>query len=261
MFRAWRPGEEPEQPSTPAQGALPPEGADSPRKQGPHKAAESTPARVPEGARDRAECEGPPQAKHAKDDASAPAEGGVETSRRDAASHRPKEGRKGSKGSEPADAPRTEKPPSRIAEPSVPDLTATVRMAPASTASPGEEPAEGAEPEPASSLLKPVVPAMPVSEGPAAPVPIVPPAGAGPDGDIKRLTRIIVSDIVIYGPDKAEKAIREGRFADLYKAEIEEGRKMIRSRFPQLPSAVEVFEASLAELLKSRQKELLGAAL
>ena len=76
------------------------------------------------------------------------------------------------------------------------------------------------------------------------------------DGDVKRLTRIILSDIVIYSPDRADKAIRDGKFPDVYRAEIEEGRKMIRMRFPSASSAVDIYEKCLNDLLETRRKEL-----
>jgi hypothetical protein len=81
------------------------------------------------------------------------------------------------------------------------------------------------------------------------------------ENDIRRLTRIILSDIVIYGPEKADRAIREGQFKELYKVEIEEGRKMIRSRFSSSPTAVETFERVLLELLDARRKELEQSAI
>jgi hypothetical protein len=80
------------------------------------------------------------------------------------------------------------------------------------------------------------------------------------ENDIRRLTRIILSDIVIYSPERADHAIREGRFPEVYRAEIEEGRKMIRSRFAGTSGAVEAYEASLQDLLEARRKELQEAA-
>ena len=94
----------------------------------------------------------------------------------------------------------------------------------------------------------------------AIPVTIVP--GTPPPGDeeIRRLTRIILSDIVIYSPERAEGAIRDGRFPELYRSEIEEGRKMIRSRFASAPAAVETYDRALRELLETRRKELQESA-
>jgi cytochrome P450 len=87
-------------------------------------------------------------------------------------------------------------------------------------------------------------------------VPVSTGAGAASEADVKRLTRIILSDIVIYSPDRADQAIREGAFAEVYRAEVEEGRKMIRTRFPNASNAVETYEACLRDLIEARRKEL-----
>ncbi len=105
-----------------------------------------------------------------------------------------------------------------------------------------------------------VTPTMPVQEGLAVPVTVVAPPPAEASPDVRRLTRIILSDIVIYSPAKAEKAIRDGKFLALYRNEVEEGRKMIRTRFPGNSAALSAFEQSLNELLEARRKELTEAA-
>jgi hypothetical protein len=92
------------------------------------------------------------------------------------------------------------------------------------------------------------------------PVSVVPSEASPLEADIRRLTRIIFSDIVIYGPEKADKAIRQGRFAEAFKTEIEEGRKIIRSRFSSdTASALGTFQRCLEELLEARKKELTSA--
>ena len=100
--------------------------------------------------------------------------------------------------------------------------------------------------------------AEPAASGPVSvPVSVAPPETPPKDADIRRLTRIIFSDIVIYGPEKADKAIMQGRFAESYKKEIEEGRKIIRSRFTSdTAAALETFQRCLDELLEARKKEL-----
>ena len=94
----------------------------------------------------------------------------------------------------------------------------------------------------------------------AVPVTVIPSAPSQGEEDIRRLTRIILSDIMIYSPERAERAIREGRFVDLYRSEIEEGRKMIRSRFSGTSASVETYERSLKELLEARRRELQQSA-
>ena len=94
----------------------------------------------------------------------------------------------------------------------------------------------------------------------AVPITVIPPSSAPNEDEIRRLTRIILDDIVIYGPDKADRAIREGRFLEIYRGEVEDGRKMMRSRFPGAAAAVETYERCLRELLELRQKDLQEAA-
>ena len=65
---------------------------------------------------------------------------------------------------------------------------------------------------------------------------------------------------MIYGPERADAAIRDGRFPEVYRSEIEEGRKMIRSRFSAAPAAVETYERALREQLEARRKELQESA-
>lgn len=92
------------------------------------------------------------------------------------------------------------------------------------------------------------------------PVSVEPAETPSQESDIRRLTRIIFSDIVIYGPEKADKAIRQGRFAESYKTEIEEGKKIIRARFPSdTPAALATFQKCMEELLEARKKELQAA--
>ena len=94
----------------------------------------------------------------------------------------------------------------------------------------------------------------------AVPISVVPSEASPQESDIRRLTRIIFSDITIYGPEKADKAILQGKFAESYKTEIEEGRKIIRSRFSSnSTAALDTFQRCLDELLEARKKELAAA--
>jgi hypothetical protein len=94
----------------------------------------------------------------------------------------------------------------------------------------------------------------------SVPITVVPASPTPNEDEILRLTRIILDDIVIYGPEKADRAIREGRFLEIYRAEVEDGRKIMRSRFSGATAAVETYERCLRELLEARQKELQEAA-
>src|SRR5262245_66265118 len=143
-----------------------------------------------------------------------------------------------------------------------------VRVSPAASAGvtakmkarPAEE--EPVAPRAATKSEKPAPrPRADHASGPVAvPVSVVTDDAGSQECDIRRLTRIIFSDIVIYGPEKADKAIRQGRFMESFKMELEEGRKIIRARFPaDTASALAIFERCLEELLEARKKELASA--
>ena len=141
-----------------------------------------------------------------------------------------------------------------------------LRVTPAQTSSAPSKPkvrpalAEPPSPRVAAKPEKPAPKARPDSGPVPVPVSVVPHDPSPQESDIRRLTRIIFSDIVIYGPEKADKAIRQGRFAESYKVEIEEGKKIIRARFPSdTASALETFQRCLDELLEARKKELQAA--
>jgi hypothetical protein len=62
-----------------------------------------------------------------------------------------------------------------------------------------------------------------------------PPTGAeaAPDAavtDAERLARIIVSDIVLYNPEKFEAGIRDGNVLEALEAEVDEGRSHFEQR-------------------------------
>jgi CheY-like chemotaxis protein len=99
-------------------------------------------------------------------------------------------------------------------------------------------------PQPVSAppVAPPVAPpaAEPIATTPAAPAPAAPaPAPAAPapaaanDGATaaaERLARIIVSDIVLYNPEKFEAGIRDGNVVEALEAEIAEGRGLFQQR-------------------------------
>ncbi len=74
-------------------------------------------------------------------------------------------------------------------------------------------------------------PVAPVAPQPVVPVP--PPAAPPEDGATaaaERLARIIVSDIVLYNPEKFEAGIRDGNVIETLEAEIAEGRGLFQQR-------------------------------
>jgi len=88
-------------------------------------------------------------------------------------------------------------------------------------------------------------------------VPEIPPHEPSPDPEeverVKRLARIIVSDIAIYNEKKVAEGIRNGRFYQLLSEEIQEGRKLFESRVPDgLPRRMDYFREALADFVKRR---------
>jgi CheY-like chemotaxis protein len=119
--------------------------------------------------------------------------------------------------------------PEPAPSPDAPVVPPPVARAPAPVATEKEVPV--AAPEPA-------VPSPPPSsvQTPQSPVSAPPQAtgvDAAPDAavtDAERLARIIVSDIVLYNPEKFEAGIREGNVLEVLEAEVEEGRGHFEQR-------------------------------
>lgn len=82
-------------------------------------------------------------------------------------------------------------------------------------------------------------------------------SGGAPE-DLQRLARIILSDIVLYNPDRCEAAVREGRFAQEFQVELEEGRRLIEERFPDVPQAVALYRRAVQEWIDSRRRVLVS---
>jgi hypothetical protein len=88
-----------------------------------------------------------------------------------------------------------------------------------------------AAPEPAAPSTPPCsvqTPQPPVSAPPQPTSPQAAPAAAVADAE--RLARIIVSDIVLYNPEKFEAGIRDGNVLGALEAEMEEGRGHFEQR-------------------------------
>ncbi len=95
-----------------------------------------------------------------------------------------------------------------------------------------------------------------------APTAAQPAAGSLPPADLaedlQRLTRIILSDIVLYNPERCESAVRDGRFVEEFQIELEEGRRLIEERFPELPQGSEMFQRAVREWVDSRRRVLVS---
>ena len=77
------------------------------------------------------------------------------------------------------------------------------------------------------------IPAAPARPAPAAPAPNLDPGVAADVARAERLARIIVSDIVLYNPERFEAAMRSGDVARAMATEMEEGRAHFRERIAE----------------------------
>jgi len=75
--------------------------------------------------------------------------------------------------------------------------------------------------------------------------------------EARRLARLILSDIIIYHPAKAEQGIRENNFFALLRDEIEEGRHYYESRVPlRVRRDSEIFTETLQQFVEMKREEL-----
>lgn len=75
--------------------------------------------------------------------------------------------------------------------------------------------------------------------------------------DAKRLARLILSDIVIYNSEKAERGIREDRFFELLESEIEEGRRYFANRLESPSGDLDsTFDETVKQFVDMKREEL-----
>ncbi len=135
--------------------------------------------------------------------------------------------------------------------------------APPPRVAPAPDPPSGSAP--AAPVEAPVVPA-PVAppEPPRPPVPAAAPAQAATaagDGDplasaiaaAERLARVIVSDVVLYNPEKFEAGLRDGNVLEVLDTEMEEGRTHFLQRVdPRVRDERDFLNEELLRLARSR---------
>ena len=68
-----------------------------------------------------------------------------------------------------------------------------------------------------------------------------------PRPEIRRLARIMLSDLKIYYPDRFERAVLERKFFESFREELIKGKELIVKRFPNLPDRLEVLAGALRE--------------
>jgi CheY-like chemotaxis protein len=79
--------------------------------------------------------------------------------------------------------------------------------------------------------------------------------------EARRLARLILSDIIIYHPQKVEEGIRNNTFFDLLRAEIDEGRQYYDSRVSsRVRQDSEIFAETLQQFVEMKRDEMLLGA-
>jgi CheY-like chemotaxis protein/DNA-directed RNA polymerase subunit RPC12/RpoP len=75
--------------------------------------------------------------------------------------------------------------------------------------------------------------------------------------EARRLARLILSDIVIYHPDKVEAGIRDDNFFEVLKSEIAEGRNYYDTRVPlRVRQDSEIFSETLQQFVRMKREEI-----
>lgn len=76
--------------------------------------------------------------------------------------------------------------------------------------------------------------------------------------EARRLVRLILSDIIIYHPQKVEEGIRNNTFFDVLRTEINEGRQYYESRVPpRIRQNTEIFTETLQQFVNMKRDEML----
>jgi len=96
---------------------------------------------------------------------------------------------------------------------------------------------------------------VPIQMSPSAPAASTPahfePEGNGSEGEIRRLARIMVSDIQMYHPEKFNRALREGTFFEAFSEELGKGKGIIDHRFAEVPNRIQLLAAGIRDTLAS----------
>jgi predicted Zn finger-like uncharacterized protein len=68
----------------------------------------------------------------------------------------------------------------------------------------------------------------------------------GPEA-IRRLARLMLSDLRLYNPDRFAQAVRDGRVLQVFHVELQRGRELVDQRFPELASRQTLLAQALEE--------------
>ena len=90
-----------------------------------------------------------------------------------------------------------------------------------------------------------------------APMPVqadeAPAPASADEAEIRRLARIMISDLEIYHPKKFSQALSDGSFVRSFAQELGHGRAMIESRFGHLPARFKLLAEGLRDALEERK--------
>jgi predicted Zn finger-like uncharacterized protein len=77
--------------------------------------------------------------------------------------------------------------------------------------------------------------------------------------EIERLARVVLSDLEVYHPARLDQAIESGRFFDEFHGDLEEARRIARTRFADAKDPVGLFDRALLQMCAERANSLLSA--
>jgi hypothetical protein len=98
-------------------------------------------------------------------------------------------------------------------------------------------------------------PPGPKAPAPAAPKPINPFLAQDPRQKARRLARALVSDMIVYQPDKRQKALREGNLKEAFAEEIKKSwEEYVQQVGEELAQSTSFFTDALNEILAGGQK-------
>jgi CheY-like chemotaxis protein len=73
----------------------------------------------------------------------------------------------------------------------------------------------------------------------------------------RRLARIIISDIALYNQKNVEAGLQKGKFSEVLKSELEEGKKLYQERVsPEIFNSTDYFEEAIQEFIAKRRAKV-----
>jgi predicted Zn finger-like uncharacterized protein len=73
------------------------------------------------------------------------------------------------------------------------------------------------------------------------------PGSGRAEEEIRRLARLMLSDLKLYNPDRFAQALRTGQVLEIFKGELARGRDLVDQRFPDLPARQDLLQSGLRD--------------